>query len=100
MSTLVNRCNRKKKCDEKRPCGRCIDKGLECHYESVKPRKRRAPNILKVRKQGLRVTGYPAFNAEPLTLLSGDGDIWWDDVVDSVEASPTSSDRLFLWHFS
>lgn len=33
---------KKKKCNEKRPnCDRCIERGLQCEYEAVKPRKRR-----------------------------------------------------------
>ncbi|KAI3323959.1 hypothetical protein HD806DRAFT_78838 [Xylariaceae sp. AK1471] len=33
---------KKKKCDEKRPqCSRCVERGVECAYEAVKPRQRR-----------------------------------------------------------
>ncbi|RFU31294.1 hypothetical protein B7463_g5080, partial [Scytalidium lignicola] len=33
---------KKKKCNEKRPqCDRCTEKGIQCEYEAVKPRKRR-----------------------------------------------------------
>lgn len=33
---------KKKKCDEKRPqCSRCLEHGVECAYEAIKPRQRR-----------------------------------------------------------
>lgn len=37
----------KKKCNEKRPqCDRCQERGLECGYEPVKPRKRRRSSFI------------------------------------------------------
>ncbi|ESZ93463.1 hypothetical protein SBOR_6170 [Sclerotinia borealis F-4128] len=36
---------KKKKCNEERPrCDRCTERGLQCGYEAVKPRKRRRPS--------------------------------------------------------
>ncbi|KAI8634482.1 hypothetical protein F5Y19DRAFT_212801 [Xylariaceae sp. FL1651] len=33
---------KKKKCDEKRPqCARCIERGIDCTYEAIKPRQRK-----------------------------------------------------------
>ncbi|KUI73834.1 Sterol regulatory element-binding protein ECM22 [Cytospora mali] len=32
---------KKKKCDEGRPCSRCAERGLDCSYEPVRPRQRR-----------------------------------------------------------
>ncbi|KAI1328512.1 hypothetical protein F5Y16DRAFT_149866 [Xylariaceae sp. FL0255] len=32
---------KKKKCDEKKPCARCIEHSVECVYEAIKPRQRR-----------------------------------------------------------
>ncbi|KAI0441045.1 fungal-specific transcription factor domain-containing protein [Xylaria telfairii] len=33
---------KKKKCDEKHPqCSRCVERGVECAYEAIKPRQRR-----------------------------------------------------------
>ena len=38
----LNSKEKKKKCNEERPqCDRCIERGLKCEYEPVKPRKRR-----------------------------------------------------------
>ncbi|KAG8528876.1 uncharacterized protein KY384_006565 [Bacidia gigantensis] len=37
-----SRAEKKKKCNEERPsCDRCLERGLRCEYEPVKPRKRR-----------------------------------------------------------
>ncbi|CZT40834.1 uncharacterized protein RSE6_00498 [Rhynchosporium secalis] len=37
---------KKKKCNENRPrCDRCEERGLECEYEAVKPRKRRRTSL-------------------------------------------------------
>ncbi|KAK6586860.1 hypothetical protein PZA11_000150 [Diplocarpon coronariae] len=36
----------KKKCNESRPqCDRCLERGLDCEYEAVKPRKRRRTSL-------------------------------------------------------
>ncbi len=38
----INSKEKKKKCNEERPqCDRCMERGLKCQYEPVKPRKRR-----------------------------------------------------------
>ncbi|RDL39392.1 Uncharacterized protein BP5553_03732 [Venustampulla echinocandica] len=42
----VSHATQKKKCNENRPeCDRCIEHGLQCEYEPVKPRKRRRPSV-------------------------------------------------------
>ncbi|KAI0401529.1 hypothetical protein F4802DRAFT_618859 [Xylaria palmicola] len=42
-----SRAEKKKKCDEKRPqCSRCVERGVECAYEAVKPRQRRKRDSL------------------------------------------------------
>lgn len=40
--TPPNSKEKKKKCNEERPaCDRCVERGLKCEYEPIKPRKRR-----------------------------------------------------------
>ncbi|PBP23529.1 hypothetical protein BUE80_DR005492, partial [Diplocarpon rosae] len=42
----VSNCPQKKKCNESRPqCDRCQERGLDCEYEAVKPRKHRRSSL-------------------------------------------------------
>ncbi|KAL9127518.1 MAG: hypothetical protein Q9217_003628 [Psora testacea] len=42
LLTAIHSKEKKKKCNEERPaCDRCLERGLRCEYEPVKPRKRR-----------------------------------------------------------
>ncbi len=96
---------KKKKCNEERPqCDRCMERGLKCQYEPVKPRKRRRTTTAVDEEQRPRsVTSdpghhhpYPAFapglpqsvrsvltdfrahSASPSPYI----DVWEDDAVD------------------
>ncbi|KAI9833960.1 MAG: hypothetical protein M1826_005865 [Phylliscum demangeonii] len=62
---------KKKKCTEERPqCDRCLDRGLDCHYEPVKPRKKRRTSALEHQQHRARSAisdpGPKAFGGLPL----------------------------------
>jgi hypothetical protein len=71
---------KKKKCDEKHPqCSRCVERGVECAYEAIKPRQRRKRD------------SQSSFNIEsPLQCLSIGEAYDWQDCA----ATPCESEYL------
>ncbi|KAJ8129017.1 hypothetical protein O1611_g4618 [Lasiodiplodia mahajangana] len=68
---------KKKKCDEKRPqCSRCVERGVECAYEAIKPRQRKKRDS----QSGFKID--TSLQCMPL----GDIDDWDEQVVTPCES--------------
>ncbi|TAQ83138.1 hypothetical protein B7494_g8538 [Chlorociboria aeruginascens] len=95
---------KKKKCNEEKPrCDRCTERGLQCEYEAVKPRRRRRPSCvastLSSDSESPRVDQgrWPFRLASPYninTSVDTRSDIYKWDVDSEYQALPTDASPL------
>ncbi|KAM0144765.1 hypothetical protein ACHAP3_000798 [Botrytis cinerea] len=98
---------KKKKCNEERPqCNRCIERGLQCEYEAVKPRKRRRASYadsalsLEYGSPGSDREGWPRQYSQGLSIITDksteDLPNKWEETTE-YPLSATSEQSGFTW---
>ncbi|QSZ30716.1 hypothetical protein DSL72_000274 [Monilinia vaccinii-corymbosi] len=97
---------KKKKCNEEHPrCDRCTERGLQCQYEAVKPRKRRASYAKSALSPDCKSPTcnrerWPRQYAEGLSIITDkDADLVqsrWDEISE-YQLSASSEQSGFTW---